>query len=312
MTRMLDNTSPVSVETVSAPRVSVVIPAYNAAWCVRRALDSVLAQEYRDFEVIVVDDGSQDDTAAILATYGAALRVVRKPNGGLSSARNAGIAAAHGEYVAFLDADDWWLPGKLSRQVALMDSRRELLFCSTTSGVRTPEGRRLPDWRCGRGDRPALECIFAVNAHVAGSGSSVLAKREAFARAGGFDESLRSLEDIDMWMRLAALGGYACIDEPLAVIEKSADSMSGNLDVMRAAAIQVLRKNRALLPDGLRGAFWRGAFASMLSDYAKWAYRKGRTVQALGDLLHALSLAPLGRGRLSLSLLLAILTRQKI
>lgn len=302
---MLENASPVS-------RVSVVIPAYNAAWCVRRALDSVLAQEYRDFEVIVVDDGSQDDTTAILAGYGGAVRVLSKPNGGLSSARNAGIAAARGEYVAFLDADDWWLPGKLLRQVALMESRPKLLFCSTACGVQSPEGLRLADWRCGCGDRPALECIFAVNAYVAGSGSSVLAKREVFARAGGFDESLRSLEDIDMWMRLAALGDYACIDESLAVIEKSANSMSGNLDVMRAAAIQVMRKNRALLPDSLRGAFWRGAYASMLSDYAKWAYRKGRTAQALGDLLHALSLAPLSRGRLSLSLLLAMLTQQKL
>jgi glycosyltransferase involved in cell wall biosynthesis len=297
----------------STPLVSVVIPAYNAAWCIRRAVDSVLAQSFRDFELIVVDDGSTDDTAAILAGYGDALRVVSKPNGGLSSARNAGIAAAQGKYVAFLDADDWWLPGKLATQVALMESRPDLLFCSTVSGVQTPEGQRLADWRCGRDDRrSALECIFAVNAFVAGSGSAVLAKREAFQRAGSFDESLRSLEDIDMWMRLAALGGFSCIDETLVFIEKSASSMSGNLDVMRASAIQVMRKNRNLLPVNLRGGFWRTAFASMLTDYAKWAYRKGRISQALGDLLHALSLAPIQRGRLIISLLVAVLTKQKL
>ena len=294
------------------PRVSVVIPAYNAAWCVRRAVDSVLAQEYRDFELIVVDDGSRDDTAAVLAGYGDAVRVVGKSNGGLSSARNAGISAARGDYVAFLDADDWWLPTKLARQVDLMEGRPDLVFCSTTTAVQTPEGRHLPDWRCGPGDRPALECIFAVNAYVAGSGSAVLARREAFAQAGGFDPALGSLEDIDMWMRLAALGGFACLDEALVVIEKRADSMSGNLDVMRAAAMKVMRKNRLLLPADLRGGFWRRAYAGMLSDYAKWAYRKGRTVQAAGDLLHALSLAPLSRGRLIISLLLAIFTRQDI
>lgn len=296
----------------SSPRVSVVIPAYNAAWCVRRAVDSVLAQDYRDYELIVVNDGSTDATAEVLAAYGDAVRVVSKPNGGLSSARNAGIAAARGEYVAFLDADDWWLPTKLSHQIAILENQPELLFCSTTTMVQTPEGQRLADWRCGRGDRPALECIFAINAYVAGSGSAVLAKREAFARAGGFDESLRSLEDIDMWMRLAALGEFACIDEPLVVIEKRTDSMSGNLDVMRTAAIQVMRKNRGLLPESLRDGFWRGAFASMLSDYAKWAYRKGRTAQALGDLLHALWLAPMSRGRLLAGLLLAMLTRQRL
>jgi len=296
----------------SSPLVSIIIPAYNAAWCVRRAVDSVLAQDYRDFEVIVVDDGSQDDTTAVLATYGDGLRVVSKANGGLSSARNAGIAAARGAYVAFLDADDWWLPGKLSSQMALMESRPQLLFCSTTTLVLNPEGERLADWRCGRGDRPALECIFAANAHVAGSGSAVMARREAFARAGGFDESLRSLEDIDMWMRLAALGDYACIDEPLTAIEKRGDSMSGNLDVMRAAAIRVMRKNRHLLPPAMRGGFWRSAYAAMLSDYAKWAYRKGHAARATGDLLHALLLAPLSRGRRSLGLLLAIATRQRL
>jgi len=309
---MPDNTLPAAKETDGAPRVSVIIPAYNAAWCVRRAVDSVLAQEYRDFELIVVDDGCEDDTAAIAAGYGDAVRLVGKSNGGLSSARNAGIAAARGDYVAFLDADDWWLPAKLSKQMALMESRPELLFCSTASGVQTPEGRRLTDWRCGPKDRSTLECIFAVNAYVAGSGSAVLARREAFARAGGFDESLRSLEDIDMWMRLAALGEFACIDEPLVVIEKRGDSMSGNLDVMRAAAIRVMRKNRILLPDEARGGFWRGAFAAMLSDYAKWAYRTGHTGQALGDLAHALALAPLSRGRLVISLMVAMLARQNI
>jgi glycosyltransferase involved in cell wall biosynthesis len=294
------------------PLVSVVIPAYNAAWCIRRAVDSVLAQDYRDFELIVVDDGSQDDTAAILAGYGDTVRVISKPNGGLSSARNAGISAAKGEFVAFLDADDWWLPQKLARQITLMGSRPDLLFCSTASAVQTPAGERLADWRCGVATASTLESIFLANAYVAGSGSAVLAKRAAFSQAGGFDESLLSLEDIDMWMRLAALGGFSCIDETLVCIEKSAASMSGNLDVMRSAAIQVMHKNRGLLPVNLRGSFWRKAYASMLTDYAKWAFRKGNTARALADLLQALTIAPLSRGRLILSLLLAMLTRQKI
>ncbi len=299
-------------ETGRIPRVSVIIPAYNAAWCIRRAVDSVLAQDYRGHELIVVDDGSTDDTAAILAGYGDAVQMVSKPNGGLSSARNAGITAAHGEFVAFLDADDWWMPTKLARQVALMDARPDLLFCSTASAVQTPTGERLADWRCGAGKDATLKSIFAANAHVAGSGSAVLAKRDAFARVGGFDESLRSLEDIDMWMRLAALGGFDCIDETLVCIEKSASSMSGNLRVMRSAAIRVMLKNRGLLPPELRGGFWRKAYAGMLTDYAKWAYRKGHATRALSDLLHALSLAPRHHGRLILSLLLAILTRRKI
>ena len=88
------------------PTVSVVIPAYNAAWCVRKAIDSVLAQDYRDFEVIVVNDGSTDDTADVLASYANTIRVIDQPNGGMSNARNAGIRAACGEFIAFLDSDD--------------------------------------------------------------------------------------------------------------------------------------------------------------------------------------------------------------
>jgi len=296
----------------ATPAVSVVIPAYNAAWCVRRAVDSVLAQTSSDFELIVVDDGSTDDTAAVLNIYGDRLRIVRKPNGGLSSARNAGIDAARGRYVAFLDADDWWLPEKLERQVALMEADPALVFCSTAARIESPEGEQLGEWACAHSPLPTLEAIFATNAHVAGSGSAVLARRDAFARSGGFDETLRSLEDIDMWMRLAAIGGYACVPQALAVILKRPGSMSGNLDVMRDAAITVMRKNRPLLPRTRRGGFWRHAYAGMLSDFAKWAWRSNRRRQALGDALAGLCLSPLGRGRLMLGLLLAMMTNRTV
>lgn len=298
--------------TTETPAVSVVIPAYNAAWCVRTAVDSVLAQSCRDFEVIVVDDGSTDDTARVLASYGERIRVVTKPNGGLSSARNAGIDAARGTFVAFLDADDRWFPDKLARQLALMAQRPTLAFCSTAARVEDPDGRAINEWRCIHCDQPTLEAIFGANAFVAGSGSAVLARREALTRAGPFDESLRSLEDIDMWMRLAAIGEYACVDEPLAVILRHPDSMSRNLDVMREAAIRVMRQNRHLLPHDKRGAFWRQAYAGMLSDYAKWAWRARRRGQALRDVVTGFCIAPLSRGRLMAGLLVAMLCGQEI
>lgn len=294
------------------PVVSVIIPAYNAAWCVARAVDSVLTQTFRDLELIVVNDGSTDGTATVLAAYGDSLRLVSKVNGGLSSARNAGIHAAQGRYVAFLDADDSWLPNKLERQLALMEAQPELVFCSTSAQLRSPEGESLGEWACGTSPLPTLEAIFATNAFVAGSGSAVLARREVFANVGGFDESLRSLEDIDMWMRLAAAGPYACVPESLTIILKRAGSMSGNLDVMRGAAITVMRKNRALLPRHQRSAFWRHAYAGMLSDFAKWAWRSNRPRQALRDALAGLCIAPLSRGRLMLGLLLAILLNKAI
>ena len=285
------------------PVVSVVVPAYNAAWCVHRAVDSVLSQEYKDFELIVVDDGSTDRTVEVLSAYGTALRVVRQANGGLSSARNAGIRAARGEYVAFLDADDWWLPGKLGRQVALMRTRTDIGFSSTAARVEDPDGRLLNVWRCACWEGSFLAHLFGSNADVAGSGSAVIARRALFEHTGGFDETLRSLEDIDMWMRLAAVTGYACLDEPLAVILKRPDSMSRNLEVMRDAAVRVMSKNRHLLPPPLRGAYWRRCMAGIHGDYAKWRYRAGQRGAALAELGHVFRLAPIARGRLGLGLL---------
>ncbi len=312
MTRTSEQSRDRYAQRESSSRISVIIPAYNAARCLRRAIDSVLQQDYRGFELIVVDDGSTDETALIADSYGRRLRLIRKSNGGLSSARNAGIKHAQGEYIAFLDADDWWLPSKLKLQAELMDNQPELVFCSTTTEVHSPEGGLIQLWRCGTVGTTALEEIFRVNAFVAGSGSAVMAKKTALLKAGGFDETLRSLEDIDMWMRLAAIGAYACIDTPLTAIEKHPDSMSGDLKVMRHSAIRVMKKNRSLLPPDKRSAFWRAAYAGMLSDYAKWSYRHGDSFRALADLLHGLVISPSHRGRQICGLILAILLRQTL
>lgn len=299
-------------ESSRPPTVSVVIPAFNAAWCVGKAIDSVLAQDYLDFELIVVDDGSTDDTRAVLAAYGNRVRVVPQANGGLSSARNAGILAARGSLVAFLDADDWWLPGKLARQVELMQLRPELGFSSTAARVEDLEGRLLNIWPRASWNGSFLAHLFGSNADVAGSGSAVIVRRELFDQVGTFDESLRSLEDIDMWMRLAAVSAYDCIEEPLVVILKRPVSMSRNLEVMRDAAVRVMEKNRALLPVRLQGSYWRACVASIHGDYAKWRYREGQRARALGELGNIFRLAPISRGRLGLGLLKDMMLGRKL
>ena len=281
----------------------MVIPAYNAAGWVARAIDSALAQTYKDREILVVDDGSSDATPDILRGYGDAIRVLRQDNGGLSSARNLGIQQAQGVYVAFLDADDYWLPDKLARQVQCMREDATLGFCSTRTRVAGPAGEDMGSWDCARREGSWLHTLFLRHASVAGSGSGVLARRELFERAGLFDTRLRSLEDIDMWMRLASLSGYACIDEALTVIVKSPDSMSGNLDVMRDSALRVMHKNRHLLPPADRGRFWQAAYAGMLADYAKWELRAGRRGAAIRHLLEAFARAPLARWKLTLGIL---------
>lgn len=290
------------------PTVSVVIPAYNAAWCVGRAVDSVLAQDYTDRELIVVNDGSTDDTAQILAAYGDAIQVVTQANGGMSSARNAGISAARGRYLAFLDSDDRWLQGKLARQMTLMESEPDLAFCAATATFEDPDGNPAGMWACSRRADAGVGDILAHHATVAGGASSVLARRELVQRLGGFDETLFGAEDTDLWVRLAALGRFACIADPLVVVLKRPDSVSRNRARMRAGAIAMTLKNRDLLPPELRGRFWRNLYAGTLCDYAKWAYRDGELGTALRDLAGAIGLAPLARGRLVAGLALAMLT----
>ena len=130
-------------------RVSVIIPTYNRANLVCRAIDSALAQTHPDIEIIVVDDGSTDDTAERLAIYDQRIRVIRQPNAGVGAARNSGIALAGGEFIAFLDSDDDWLPWKLSAQIAAFQQRPELQFTCTDAMVIDRDGKFLFE-RCLR------------------------------------------------------------------------------------------------------------------------------------------------------------------
>jgi len=300
------------VAAANKPLVSVVMPAYNVAWCIRRAIDSVLAQDYGARELIVVNDGSTDDTGNVLQSYGGGLILINQDNRGMSAARNAAIRRARGTYIAFLDADDWWLPEKLSRQVELMRDRPELGFCSTAARVVNEEGKLLNLWGCRQRGSQMLTTLFAENAAIAGGCSAVMVRRELVDQVGLFDESLRGLEDPDLWIRLSAVSSYACIDEPLAVILRREKSVSRNLDAMRSSTLRSMQKNRALLPPDLRGRFWRDCLAGIYTDYAKPAYRAGRIGRALGDTLRALMLSPAGRGRLCLGLFRDFLLRRSL
>lgn len=297
---------------VDSPAVSVVIPAYNAAWCVSKAIDSVLAQDFDDFEVIVVNDGSTDDTAPMLAAYGGAIHVIDQPNGGMSSARNAGIRAARGELLAFLDADDWWLPAKLGKQVALMRARPDLGFCSCEARVEDMQGRLLNLWACPTWKEPFIAHLFGSGADVPGSCSAVLARRSLVIAVGAFDETLQGAEDPDLWIRLAAVSGYACLAEPMAVVLRRPGSVSRNLEAMRNSTLRMMAKNRHLLPRELQGAYWRKCVAGIHGDYAKWRYREGQRLAAVGEVANMLALSPVGQGRLGLGLLRDILLNRAL
>lgn len=262
----------------ATPLVSIVIPAYNRAWCLAEAVDSVLAQEFRDFELIVVDDGSADGTPLLLEGYGDAIRVLRRGNRGVSAARNAGIAAARGGLIAFLDSDDLWLPGKLSRQVAFFTSHPEALICQTEevwvrNGRRVNPGKRHRK-RGGMIFEPSLDLCLV-------SPSAVMVRRELFERAGLFDESLPACEDYDLWLRVSCRFPVHLIETPLIVKRGGhADQLSRawGLDRYRIAALEKLLNSDILNPVQ-REAVQR-VLQRKCAVYAGGCRRRGRTEEA--------------------------------
>lgn len=195
--------------------VSVIIPTHNRARQVARAVDSVLAQSVAPQEIIVVDDGSDDDTGAVLAGFADQVRVLRQDNRGVSSARNLGIRAATGEWLALLDSDDWWLADKLAAQLAYHRQHPECRLSQTDEHWQR-HGRRVN--KAKRFRKKAAGWIFAPSlamCHV--SPSAVLIHRSVFGRVGLFDETLPACEDYDLWLRIARHFEVGLVDEPLIV-----------------------------------------------------------------------------------------------
>jgi glycosyltransferase involved in cell wall biosynthesis len=200
--------------------VSIVIPTYNRARDVCDAIDSVLAQTYRQLEVILVDDGSTDNTAEVVAAYADRVHYVLIPHSGLPSrARNAGLDMARGEYVAFLDSDDLWLPQKLEKQVAAMeaDAQTGLVCCNALimiDGEVQPGPHYLSE-KQGRSGAVLLDLIHG-NFVIA---STAVIRRTLLTEVGSFSEdpSLKAMEDYDLWLRVAAVSRVRYLPEPLAI-----------------------------------------------------------------------------------------------
>jgi glycosyltransferase involved in cell wall biosynthesis len=235
------------------PRVSVVIPAYNVAGYIGEAIDSVLAQTFHDFEIIVVNDGSPDTVAldAALQPYAGRIRYLHKPNGGPSSARNAGVAAARSNLIAFLDGDDMWDPEYLASQMALLASHPSAA-AATTDGVyfgeTTLAGQRFSHVMPVESDRITIEAVLEGRSNI--SYSSLL-YRQAFEQAGRFDESIRRSEDWDLFVRMLLAGQTILVNpQPLLRYRRRDASLSADSIVMRRAALDVLAKIESIVPPG--------------------------------------------------------------
>jgi glycosyltransferase involved in cell wall biosynthesis len=191
--------------------VSVIIPCYNAGCWVYQAVDSCLAQTYRPIEVIVVDDGSTDDSADILRRYGDRIRFVQQPHTNGNRARNDGMALSRGRYLQFLDADDYLLPEKIASQVALLqETEDDAVYCDYAILTYKDGAPRLGPFKTNDA-RPDLLTALLIGHWV--QGNTLLWRREAVVRLGGWDESLLAAQDFDLLVR-AALQGLRLRHQP--------------------------------------------------------------------------------------------------
>jgi glycosyltransferase involved in cell wall biosynthesis len=201
---------PPSATLTSFPLVSVVIPTHNRAHWVGEAVDSVLAQTYPNLELIVVDDGSTDNTRERLLSYGDRLTYVHHPHGQVA-ALNLGIARARGKYIALLDDDDAWLPDKLRLQIPVLEESPDIGFVGTDMYITDASGTILDRW----GKPPSIPETFEglVEENILGA-PSVVFRKDLFDQVGGFDGSLPTTQDYDLWLRLARVSRFVCLDVP--------------------------------------------------------------------------------------------------
>lgn len=272
-----------------SPRVSVVVPAFNAEATLGETVRSALAGSFADFELIVIDDGSTDGTAAIAETLAAEDRRVRLHrrgrNGGLSAALNSGFALARGDYIARLDADDLWHPDKLARQMALADAEPDLAFIYCWARYIDIEGRALSDGPPQHFPRWAL--CRGLYESLVGGGSSALMKRSAVLEAGGCDEALRSWEDLLLQLEISARHSIGNVPDFLVGYRVRPNSLSADRAAMLAGWQAVRRRLRERFPQVPRKVHaW--AYARRCLELAESFAWKGSYARCAALLLQAL------------------------
>ena len=265
-------------QRLNKPLVSVIIPTYNRGWIVQEAIESVLAQDFADYELIVVDDGSDDNTPAILAGYGRAITVLHQSNSGVSPARNAGVAAASGQLIAFLDSDDLWLPRKLSTQVKFFEDHPDVVINQTQelwirNGVRVNPKQRHHKFS-GMIFEPSLALCLV-------SPSAVMLKKRLFEEVGGFDEQLPACEDYDLWLRISCRCPVHLIDTPLIIKRGGhADQLSkaAGLDKYRIRSLVKIIESGLLTQQQRRAAL--NTLREKCAVYAGGCRKRGRVEEA--------------------------------
>ena len=278
------------------PLVSVIIPTYNGAKFIDDAVRSALSQTYPNVEVIVVDDGSSDGTKEVLSPYGSKIKYIYQENKGVSAARNNGIRNASGEFVAFLDSDDAWLPEKIELQVAEMLKSPQCGLVSCGFYLCDEELKEV-----SQGSKPSYPnknefMVAMLFGNQVGGGSCALIRKDCFQKSGLFNEKLQGTEDWEMWFRLVKYYEMRFVDKPLIRIRVVSDSMSsaGNAEKMLKNEMLVLREFFSGYPYRT-SIFLKGRVFSRRYLSAAWALIEcGEKTKARKSMLKAIFLDPPG------------------
>ena len=214
------------------PKVSVIIPNYNYSQYLGEAIDSVLAQTVTDIEIIVVDDGSTDGSKELLDSFGDRIRTVFQKNQGVSAARNHGVCISRGEFVAFLDADDLWLPGKIERQLALFADDAELGLAHVGVVDIDGSGNEILERTDGRNGWISDELLRFEGPVVLGGGSGLVMPRRVFEETGGFDTRLSTSADWDLFYQVSLRYRVGFVPEVLLKYRIHTSNMHANIGAM--------------------------------------------------------------------------------
>lgn len=219
---------------ILAPKVSVIIPTYNRARFIEEAIKSVLAQDFEDYEIIVVDDGSNDNTREIVKSFkNKKIRYFFQENKGRSKARNRAISLAQGQYLAFLDSDDVFLPGKLTKQVKCLDEHPKIGMVYASALTMDENGHKLKKkYRATSSGFIYKEVAFTVPLLIIVP--TVMVRKEVIDKVGGFDEKMHSFEDVDLWRRISKEFPVLAISKPLCRIRS-------HFDILREPPQQLLK-----------------------------------------------------------------------
>jgi glycosyltransferase involved in cell wall biosynthesis len=264
------------------PTISVIIPTYNAIKTVLDTIASVQAQSYRDIEILVINDGSTDNLLGCLAptVKDARVKIYSYPNGGLSVARNRGIARSTGEYIAFIDADDLWTPDKLERQLQALEANPSAGLAYSWTYFMEEDGQRYhtdrPIWFEGDVLKDLILWNFLCH------GSNPLIRRSVIDAVGEFDPTLPAAEDWDYWLRIAAQWEFALVPQPQIYYRQSGGAMSAKVEVMEMAQLEVLDRAVKRSPASLQ-SYHRQAMAKIYQYSAQLylIHGKGRQTQRL-------------------------------